>query len=123
MYNKTKQPPQIDITQLSDDKMIDILENNLKKQLNLMRACREDDAVDITEKNNEIIEHLSDKNIMDDQKFRKRKEHITNLIKQISLAAAARQEFVSSEIKKLSRGKKSLSAYKISEHSQHSNLL
>lgn len=123
MYNNTKQPGRIDITELSDDKMIDILENNLKKQLNLMRACREDDAVVITEKNTEIIEHLSNKNIMNDQSFQKRKEHITNLIKQISLAAAARQQSVSSEMKKLSRGKKSLSAYKNSEYSQHSNLL
>ncbi|MBW8014772.1 MAG: hypothetical protein FVQ82_01175 [Planctomycetes bacterium] len=118
--NSTTQSPP---PQSSDEKLVAGLEDILKKQLRLMRTSRDKAAFDLAGQTTDFVNIIGQKEILKDDKFVTQRQNIQRLYKELTLATAERKLLVSSELKKIRKGKKSVGAYKNEIMPTHSNLL
>jgi len=107
----------------SDEKLVAGLENILEKQLKLMRSSRDKAVFDLAGQTTDFVNVIEQKEILKDDKFATQRSNIQKLFSELTLATAERKLFVSSELTKIRKGKKSVGAYKNEIMPKHSNLL
>ena len=121
--NSSSTKTQSPALQVSDEKLVAGLEDILEKQLKLMRTSRDKAAFDLAGQTADFVNVIGQKEIFKNDKFAAQRHNIQRLYKELTLATAERKQSVSSELKKIRKGKKSVGAYKNEIMPTHSNLL
>jgi hypothetical protein len=111
------------LPQASDEKLVAGLENLLEKQLKLMHSSRDKAVVDLASQTSDVVNIIGQKEILKDDKFITQRKNIERLFKELTLAAAERKLSVTSELRKIRKGKRTVGAYKKEILPTHSNLL
>ncbi|MCF7955813.1 MAG: hypothetical protein K9M75_08435 [Phycisphaerae bacterium] len=107
----------------SDEKLVAGLEDILEKQLKLMRSSRDKAVFDLAGQTTDFVNIIGKKEILKGDKFVAQRRNIQRLFSELTLATAERKLSVSSELKVIRKGKKSVGAYKSEILPTHSNLL